>query len=85
MVYKELSDQDVRLIDGPEPKKGGRRKAASAERPVRASYGPELYTDEHEMALGECQEEWVLFRDGYTAEGTRVYDMVQGKTCHQCR
>ncbi|GAQ86298.1 hypothetical protein KFL_002810060 [Klebsormidium nitens] len=85
VVYKELSEQDVRLIDGPEPKKGGRRKRASAEQPVRASYGPELYTDEHEDALGECQEEWVLFQDGYTEEGTRVYDTVQGKTCHQCR
>lgn len=26
-----------------------------------------------------------LFVDGYDAAGQRVYDKVEGKTCHQCR
>lgn len=26
-----------------------------------------------------------LFVDGYDAEGNRVYDKVNGETCHQCR
>ncbi len=26
-----------------------------------------------------------LFVDGYDSNGTRIYDSVNGKTCHQCR
>jgi Zinc-finger domain of monoamine-oxidase A repressor R1 len=26
-----------------------------------------------------------LFVDGYDAQGNRVYDKVEGQTCHQCR
>lgn len=26
-----------------------------------------------------------LFKDGYGADGNRVYDKVNGMTCHQCR
>jgi hypothetical protein len=84
VVYKEVTEREVHLIEGPEPKRGT-LKSSSARQP-RVSCGPEQYTEEHEKALGECKEEWVLFQDGYApGEGTRVYDMVAGKTCHQCR
>lgn len=29
-----------------------------------------------------CRE---LFVDGYDALGNRIYDKVEGQTCHQCR
>lgn len=29
-----------------------------------------------------CRE---LFVDGYDAQGNRIYDKVEGQTCHQCR
>ena len=29
-----------------------------------------------------CRE---LFVDGYDAQGNRIYDKVNGQTCHQCR
>ncbi|XP_027362661.1 cell division cycle-associated protein 7 [Abrus precatorius] len=46
---------------------------------------PELYTDEHEKLLGNTQKTWTLFVDGCGKDGKRIYDSVQGKTCHQCR
>ncbi|KAL9245757.1 hypothetical protein vseg_019373 [Gypsophila vaccaria] len=46
---------------------------------------PEVYTEEHEKLLGSTEMPWTFFVDGYTADGTRIYDSVQGKTCHQCR
>lgn len=45
----------------------------------------EVYYQRHKDALGSTQREWVLFRDGYDAEGNRVYDPLRGQTCHQCR
>ena len=26
-----------------------------------------------------------LFKDGYDGSGNRIYDKVEGMTCHQCR
>ncbi|KAL3616468.1 hypothetical protein CASFOL_039858 [Castilleja foliolosa] len=46
---------------------------------------PEVYTDEHEKLLGSTEKSWTLFVDGYGKDGKRIYDSVQGKTCHQCR
>ncbi|KAK1293280.1 hypothetical protein QJS10_CPB17g02545 [Acorus calamus] len=46
---------------------------------------PEIYTEEHDKLLGDCETSWVLFVDGYGKDGKRVYDPVKGKTCHQCR
>ncbi|CAN6449374.1 unnamed protein product [Victoria cruziana] len=46
---------------------------------------PEVYTEEHEKLLGSCQNAWVLFQDGYGRDGKRIYDSLNGKTCHQCR
>jgi hypothetical protein len=45
---------------------------------------PEIYTKEHEKLLGSMTKEWQLFVDGYS-NGTRIYDPIRGKTCHQCR
>lgn len=45
----------------------------------------EIYTEEHERLLGKCSQDWELFKDGYAADGTRIYDSARGKTCHQCR
>ncbi|XVE49127.1 hypothetical protein DITRI_Ditri01bG0057500 [Diplodiscus trichospermus] len=46
---------------------------------------PEIYTKEHEMLLGDCQNSWTLLVDGYGDDGKRIYDPVRGETCHQCR
>lgn len=54
-------------------------------RPLQQGNKPEIYTEEHEKLLGPCETEWVLFQDGYRPDGSRIYDPVRGKTCHQCR
>ncbi|XP_022746609.1 cell division cycle-associated protein 7-like isoform X2 [Durio zibethinus] len=46
---------------------------------------PEIYTEEHEMLLGDCEMSWTLLVDGYGNDGKRIYDPVKGETCHQCR
>ncbi|KAM7262877.1 hypothetical protein ACFE04_000560 [Oxalis oulophora] len=45
----------------------------------------EVYTEEHEKLLGNTEREWTCFVDGYGKDGKRIYDPVNGKTCHQCR
>ncbi|XP_059309650.1 uncharacterized protein LOC132060709 [Lycium ferocissimum] len=45
----------------------------------------EFYTEEHEKLLGDCQNAWVLYSDGYDEDGQRIYDPDNGKSCHQCR
>ncbi|KAL2474314.1 Zinc-finger domain of monoamine-oxidase A repressor R1 [Abeliophyllum distichum] len=44
----------------------------------------ETYTEDDANQLGDCKIPWILFRDGYE-NGQRLYDKVNGKTCHQCR
>lgn len=46
---------------------------------------PEVYTEEHEKLLGNTERSWTLFVDGYGKDRKRIYDQVNGKTCHQCR
>ncbi|KAG9144510.1 hypothetical protein Leryth_010730 [Lithospermum erythrorhizon] len=46
---------------------------------------PEVYTEEHEKLLGSTEKSWTLFVDGYGKDGKRIYDQVNGKSCHQCR
>lgn len=46
---------------------------------------PEIYTEEHEKLLGSTELSWTLFVDGFGKDGNRIYDPVNGKTCHQCR
>ncbi|XP_062092360.1 uncharacterized protein LOC133798163 [Humulus lupulus] len=52
---------------------------------VREGLNPEIYTEEHEKSLGDCKKTWTLLVDGYGEDGKRVYDEVNGETCHQCR
>ncbi|KAJ6419960.1 hypothetical protein OIU84_029975 [Salix udensis] len=46
---------------------------------------PETYTEEHEKLLGNTEKSWTLFVDGCGKDGKRIYDSINGKTCHQCR
>lgn len=46
---------------------------------------PEIYTEEHEKLLGDCETTWELYVDGYDEDGNRIYDPNKGETCHQCR
>ncbi|RDX92042.1 Cell division cycle-associated 7-like protein, partial [Mucuna pruriens] len=46
---------------------------------------PEVYTEEQEKLLGDCETTWELYIDGYDVEGNRIYDPMKGETCHQCR
>lgn len=46
---------------------------------------PEVYTEEHDKLLGSTEMSWTLFVDGYGNDGKRIYDPINGKTCHQCR
>ena len=46
---------------------------------------PEIYTQEHEMLLGDCEMSWTLLVDGYGNDGKHIYDPVKGETCHQRR
>ncbi|KAK4354163.1 hypothetical protein RND71_026357 [Anisodus tanguticus] len=33
---------------------------------------PEFYTEEHEKLLGDCQNAWVLYADGYDEDGQHI-------------
>ncbi|CAK8577568.1 unnamed protein product [Lathyrus sativus] len=46
---------------------------------------PEVYTEEHEKLLGDCETDWELYVDGYDEDGDRIYDPTKGEKCHQCR
>ncbi|KAI4295606.1 hypothetical protein L6164_035632 [Bauhinia variegata] len=46
---------------------------------------PEVYTEEHETLLGDCETAWELYADGFDEDGNRIYDSEKGQTCHQCR
>ncbi|KAL8047397.1 hypothetical protein ABFX02_08G239000 [Erythranthe guttata] len=46
---------------------------------------PEIYTDQHEKLLGDSNSVWDLCVDGYDEDGQRIYDPIDGKSCHQCR
>ena len=52
---------------------------------IREGSKPEIYTEEHEKLLGDCKTAWTLLVDGYGEDGKRIYDNVNGETCHQCR
>ncbi|EOA16721.1 hypothetical protein CARUB_v10004925mg [Capsella rubella] len=74
----------VTYAEEPEVKRG---KASKDEVVMWVGEGvrPEIYTDEHEKLLGSTERTWELFVDGYGKDGKRIYDPVNGKTCHQCR
>ncbi|KAL0379290.1 UNVERIFIED_CONTAM: Cell division cycle-associated 7-like protein [Sesamum radiatum] len=65
------------------PKKEGSIK--NVEIHIPEGEKPEIYTEEHEKLLGDSKAVWTLWVDGYDEDGQRIYDPVEGKTCHQCR
>ncbi|GER49049.1 zinc-finger domain of monoamine-oxidase Arepressor R1 [Striga asiatica] len=52
---------------------------------IEEGENPEIYTEEHKKLLGDSEHVWELYVDGYDEDGQRIYDPVNGKSCHQCR
>lgn len=46
---------------------------------------PEAYTEEQKKLLGCTNMSWTRCVDGYGKDGKRVYDPIEGRSCHQCR
>lgn len=44
----------------------------------------EIYTEEDEKLLGDCETKWTLKVDGVDEDGDRLYN-PDGTPCHQCR
>ena len=42
---------------------------------------PEVYTEEQEKLLGDCESTWELYVDGYDEDGNRIYDPIKGEAC----
>nr|POF23607.1 isoform 4 of cell division cycle-associated 7-like protein [Quercus suber] len=70
------------LEDHPKRKRGSLR---NIEIHILEGSQPEIYTEEHDKLLGDCKLSWTLSVDGYGKDGERIYDSVNGETCHQCR
>lgn len=49
------------------------------------SWKAEIYTEEDEKLLGDCEAPWTLNVEGFGEDGERLYDPVNGTSCHQCR
>lgn len=79
-AYRLQKISPVNYSEQPNEKKSVGEKVLTDEGLV-----PEVYTEKHEKLLGSCQNAWVLFQDGYGRDGKRIYDSLNGKTCHQCR
>lgn len=75
--------QNVTPVTYTEPKEDKSRR--SKDIVLEEGSKPEVYTEEQEKLLGITEMPWTFFVDGYRADGTRIYDPVNGKTCHQCR
>ena len=52
---------------------------------VPDSWKAEVYTEEDETLLGDCETPWTLNVDGLGEDGEPLYDPVHGTSCHQCR
>ncbi|XP_057992662.1 uncharacterized protein LOC110647928 isoform X3 [Hevea brasiliensis] len=66
----------------PQKKKGS---AKGLEIRLQEGSKPEIYSEEDEKLLGDCQSTWTLFVDGYGKDGKRMYDQEKVESCHQCR
>jgi len=77
--------QNVAPISYSEAPVKGEKREKSTRIVIREGPQPEIYTEEHEKLLGNTEKTWELFVDGVGKDGKRIYDSVQGKTCHQCR
>lgn len=52
---------------------------------IQEGENPEVYTEEQEKLLGDCEISWECYVDGYDSDGNRIYDPIKGQSCHQCR
>ncbi|KAL3651905.1 hypothetical protein CASFOL_004907 [Castilleja foliolosa] len=52
---------------------------------IEEGKNPEIYTEDDKELLGDSKAVWELYVDGFDEDGQRMYDPVDGKTCHQCR
>ncbi|XP_008339235.2 uncharacterized protein [Malus domestica] len=77
--------KSVAPVDYVEKTKNESSKRKSVEIFIKEGSKPEIYTEEHEKLLGDCVESWELGVDGYGEDRKRIYDPVNGETCHQCR
>ncbi|AES94795.2 putative Zinc-finger domain of monoamine-oxidase A repressor R1 [Medicago truncatula] len=77
--------QNVAPISYSEAQVKGEKREKSTRIVIREGPQPEIYTKEHEKLLGNTEKTWELFVDGVGKDGKRIYDSVQGKSCHQCR
>ncbi|KAK9833126.1 hypothetical protein WJX74_007989 [Apatococcus lobatus] len=84
---KAAVNYDESALDRADGSRTGRAKREGSGKALVLVQGPtkESYTQEQAASLGSCEEPWDLFVDGYDAAGQRVYDKIEGKTCHQCR
>ena len=56
------------------------RRASFAGTFASANARPEVYNADHVCALGDAQQEWELFVDGYDANGKRVRILQRSAT-----
>jgi len=61
------------------------KKRKEVEIHIPEGTNPEVYTEEHEKLLGDCETDWELYVDGYDEDGDHIYDPTKGEKCHQCR
>ncbi|XP_022947432.1 uncharacterized protein LOC111451293 isoform X1 [Cucurbita moschata] len=52
---------------------------------IKEGSQPEVYTEEDAKLLGDCESSWTVGVDGYDQDGKRMYDPINGESCHQCR
>lgn len=52
---------------------------------IKVGSQPEIYTEEDAKLLGDCESSWTLGVDGFDQDRQRIYDSVNGESCHQCR
>lgn len=60
------------------------KKRKEVEIHIPEGTNPEVYTEEHEKLLGDCETDWELYVDGYDEDGDHIYDPTKGEKCHQC-
>lgn len=67
------------------PKGKARESPEDLEIRLREGLKPEIYTEAHERLLGDSKVVWTMAVDGHGEDGKRIYDNINGETCHQCR
>ncbi|KAA8536154.1 hypothetical protein F0562_028632 [Nyssa sinensis] len=67
------------------PKKRTSAEYEDGEIQIPEGSKPEIYTEDHAKLLGDCKTSWTLYVDGFDENRDRIYDPINGKSCHQCR